>query len=91
MVKQAYQNNIVKQSYLHGAIELAKRSQMEHQHGAVLFSGGAIYGRGTNTSNRSRFNRVDRPSVHAEMSAIMNGPAKDLPYLQGGIWRQRAG
>ncbi len=60
----------VRQNVLHKAIELAKKSNMQQKHGAVMFYHNHIYSNGINSSNRSRIMGKNYPSVHAEMDCI---------------------
>lgn len=72
---------MIKQSLLNEAIQLAKKSQMGQRHGAILISSGAVFGRGTNSSDRSQYGKIVFPGAHAELNAIRSC-SSTMPYFE---------
>lgn len=72
---------MIKQTLLNEAIQFARKSPMGQRHGAILFSSGAIFGRGTNSSDRSQYGKVTFPGAHAELNAIRSC-SNTMPYFE---------
>lgn len=52
------------------AIELAKTSQMDQKHSAIMFRQGKIYSYGINSNDRTHMFGCNYPCIHAEMDCI---------------------
>lgn len=65
----------IRNTYMQEAISNAFESTMQSRHGAVIFTGGKIVGKGCN-SRRSNFDKIMIPAIHAEMQCIKDGRLK---------------
>lgn len=66
---------MTRQRFIHRAIETANNSSMSCKHGSILVKGGKIVSTGFN-SNRTRINKTNVCSIHAEMASLYNASRK---------------
>ena len=72
----------IRQTYMTEVISNAHESDMQSRHGAIVFAGGKIIGRGHNSTERTSFNKIALPAVHAEMHCIKDAKLKRQCFIR---------
>lgn len=72
----------IRKTYLTEAIYHAHESKMQSRHGAIVFAGGKIIGKGHNSVNCTSFDNVALPAVHAEMRCIKDARLKRQCFIR---------
>ena len=80
--------------------DTSNNSNMDIKLGSALLYGGKIVNTGTNINNRTQWNGISMPCVHAEMSAVNSISyrcryksvfTENKPFSRGKGWCQKGG